>query len=78
MDVTGIFALFLSFLLIGCGTDLPPSDSLGSFSDALPPAVSDTSEPVPQPGALSGMIVCLDPGHGVTTASKQEAVSPLV
>ena len=79
MDVTGIFALFLSFLLIGCGADIPLSDSMGSLSDALPPAVSvaPEPEPTPQPGALSGMIVCLDPGHGVTTASKQEAVSPL-
>lgn len=79
MDVTGIFALFLSFLLIGCGADIPPSDSMGSLSDALPPTVSvaPEPEPTPQPGALSGMIVCLDPGHGVTTASKQEAVSPL-
>ncbi len=79
MDVTGIFALFLSFLLIGCGADIPLSDSMGSLSDALPPTVSvaPEPEPTPQPGALSGMIVCLDPGHGVTTASKQEAVSPL-
>ena len=27
-------------------------------------------------GALQGFTICLDPGHGITSASRQEAVSP--
>lgn len=36
-------------------------------------AVSDDAEQLP----LSGVVICLDPGHGITSASRQEAVSPL-
>lgn len=36
-------------------------------------AVSDDVQQLP----LSGMVICLDPGHGITNASQQEAVSPL-
>ena len=36
-------------------------------------AVSEDAEQLP----LSGLVICLDPGHGITSASRQEAVSPL-
>lgn len=36
-------------------------------------AVSDDAEQLP----LSDVVICLDPGHGITSASRQEAVSPL-
>ena len=34
-------------------------------------------EPEPEPLPLEGKVVCLDPGHGITSESKSEAVSPL-
>lgn len=36
-------------------------------------AVSDDVQQLP----LSGLVICLDPGHGITSASRQEAVSPV-
>lgn len=36
-------------------------------------AASEEAETLP----LSGLVICLDPGHGITSASKQEQVSPI-
>lgn len=71
--------------LCGCGNGT--NDSAGSADTGsavlarqelvdppLDDAASDTSEQV-QP--LTGIIICLDAGHGITSASAQERVSPL-
>lgn len=42
------------------------------------PAASDPASAEPAaPAPLAGMVICVDPGHGVTDAHGQEAVSPL-
>jgi len=44
--------------------------------DLTPPADPETALPSAS-GALAGKSYCIDPGHGITSQHKQEAVSPL-
>lgn len=77
--------LLTALLLTGCG-DTPAAGELpDAVSDAISspvvsapaPVPAPEPEPEPAPGELAGMVICLDPGHGITSASKKEAVSPL-
>lgn len=42
-----------------------------------PPLEDEASDTGGQAQPLAGIVICLDPGHGVTSASGQERVSPL-
>lgn len=46
-------------------------------SEPEPETQQQQLEPEPEPLPLEGKVVCLDAGHGITSASKSEAVSPL-
>ncbi|MGN1008521.1 MAG: N-acetylmuramoyl-L-alanine amidase [Butyricicoccus sp.] len=78
------FALLLSALLLsGCGGGAAAPEQSEAVS-APPAAVSVPAPeleappaPEPVPGELDGMVICLDPGHGITGASGQEKLSPL-
>ena len=72
----------------GAASDFAASSSLpaavsSTVSETISSAAASAPEPEPElepepvPGELDGMIVCIDPGHGVTSARGQEAVSPL-
>lgn len=76
-------ALLLSALLLsGCGGAAAPEPP---EVVSAPPAVVSAPAPEPEappapepvPGELDGMVICLDPGHGITNASGQEKMSPL-
>lgn len=87
-----ISGLLLCCLLCGCGAPAQQMEETGSGSAAAP-AQQETdaadAEPVDPPidesvtdathadQPLAGMVICLDPGHGVTDARAQERVSPL-
>ena len=82
----GLSLLLAALLLTGCSAAPQASSSAPAASSApADEAVSSVVEPEPQPvpepepapGPLAGMIVCLDPGHGITDAHAQEPVSPL-
>ena len=81
MDVMRFFALFFILLLSGCGAsaagEAPPARSSKPAASVAAPAVSPSAAPETAPGPLDGMVICLDPGHGVTDAAAQEALSPL-
>lgn len=80
----GLSLLLAALLLTGCSA-APQASSPASAASSAPAdeAVSSVVEPEPQPvpepepGPLAGMIVCLDPGHGITDAHAQEPISPL-
>ena len=70
-------------MLCGCSNPfLLPEKQAGSASGSAPqPTGSATigSAEAPQEEAalpLTGYVICLDPGHGITTKNKSEAVSP--
>lgn len=77
--------LLTALLLTGCGGTPAAGELPGAVSDAISspvvsapaPVPAPEPEPEPAPGALADMVICLDPGHGITSASKKEAVSPL-
>lgn len=75
--------LAAAMLLSGCGN--PQSDHVGSASAGSAPQQTQTADVRQEDAAaqenqmqpLAGMILCLDPGHGITNASASERVSPL-
>ena len=81
MDVMRFLALFFVVLLSGCGASAagqaPPARSSKPAASVAAPAAAPTAAPETAPGPLDGMVICLDPGHGVTDAVAQEALSPL-
>ncbi|MCD8355286.1 MAG: N-acetylmuramoyl-L-alanine amidase [Clostridia bacterium] len=50
-----------------------------SIEDELvdPPLGDEAASKEVEALPLSGLVICLDPGHGITSASKQEQVSPV-
>ena len=75
--------LALSCLLCGCGSSgitLPEGSAAqdtGSAAETQTDPPPDESAAQEQRAALSGLVICLDPGHGITEESAQERVSPL-
>lgn len=86
-------SLMLIFLLCGCGKQVQAGSSADSetgsaFGSTQLEAAADEEQidPPLEEGAgrddaeqlpLTGLTICLDPGHGITSANRQEAVSPL-
>lgn len=83
-------SLLLAVLLCGCGSAAPDEDGSadagqavqgsGSADDAAlvdPPLDESVTDADQGQQPLSGLVICLDPGHGITSASGQERVSPL-
>lgn len=71
--------LMLTGLLCGCGAAVQGSGSgdTGSADAALVDPPLDESATQAETAPLSGLVICLDPGHGITEATAQERVSPL-
>lgn len=70
-------------LLGGCGsvpdTDVGSADAGSAPQQAVvvDPPLDDTAVQDAQAQPLAGVVLCLDPGHGVTDASASERMSPL-
>ena len=86
--VFGLAAAMLLAVILCCGchnpflledVDTAPADEpeTGTAVEESSQTPS-TGEVVPEEssGSLTGFTICLDPGHGIASASKQEAVSP--
>lgn len=73
--------LMLTGLLCGCGSSAAVQGSgsgdTGSADAALVDPPLDESVTQAETEPLSGLVICLDPGHGITEATAQERVSPL-
>lgn len=81
--------LVAALLLSGCGS--PHSNSAGSSdcagsaetgsapqqTQAVDPPLDDAATQDSQSQPLAGVIICLDAGHGITSASASERISPL-
>lgn len=66
----------------GSTPDLAGSVNTGSAAGEqvdppLDESVTDADQQAAEEQPLSGLVICLDPGHGVTSANRQEQVSPL-
>ena len=79
--ITGSFITLL--LLGGCGS-VPDTDAGSADAGSAPqqavivdPPLDDAAVQDEQAQPLAGVVLCLDPGHGVTDASASERVSPL-
>lgn len=79
--ITGSFITLL--LLGGCGS-VPDTDAGLADAGSAPqqavivdPPLDDAAVQDEQAQPLAGVVLCLDPGHGVTGASASERVSPL-
>ncbi len=79
-----LLTLFLALVLCGCQNpflleDVEPEPEQPAAQDETP-ASPQSGEGVAESSGeedLTGFTICLDPGHGITSESKQEAVSPL-
>lgn len=75
--------LLFSCMLCGCGNaradsgestgSAAPAGSAESVELVDAPIEDDTAEVLP----LDGVVICLDPGHGITNTTAQERMSPL-
>ena len=70
-------------LLGGCGS-VPDTDAGSADAGSAPqqvvvvdPPLDDAAVQDAQAQPLAGVVLCLDPGHGVTDASASERMSPL-
>lgn len=81
-----LLTLLLVLVMSGCQNPFlleevdpePASEQDAAQGEAV--ASPETGEAVTEAdgeGELTGFTICLDPGHGITSESKQEAVSPL-
>lgn len=76
-------SLAAALLLSGCGG--PQSGTAGSAQEGSAPQqtqevdlpLDDAATQESQTQPLAGVVLCLDPGHGITSASASERVSPL-
>lgn len=79
--------LVLTCVLCGCGgSSIPDNGSAqavqqtadtGSVDAAQTGTPTEEAAAQTEDAELSGMVICLDPGHGITSETAQERVSPL-
>ncbi|MCI6926209.1 MAG: N-acetylmuramoyl-L-alanine amidase [Butyricicoccus porcorum] len=60
---------------VDSGSAAGAAEDTGELID--PPLEEEASDTSEQAQPLAGIVICLDPGHGVTDATGQERVSPL-
>lgn len=66
----------------GSTSNVAGSADIGSAAEEqvdppLDESITDADQQAATEQPLSGLVICLDPGHGVTSANRQEQVSPL-